>query len=58
MGEIGWIFLRVNNNKPLRTEIALCARDHDDVNYSLLTLKRTLSHRGPLVTLEAENACQ
>lgn len=49
--------LRVNN-KSLWTEKALYARDHDDVNYSLLTLKRTLSHREPLVTLGARTACQ
>lgn len=28
-------------------------KDHDDVNYSLLALKGTLSDRGPLVTLGA-----
>lgn len=35
------------------TDRALCAKDHDDVNYSLLALKRTLSDRAPLVTLWA-----
>lgn len=44
------LLLRVNKNKPT-TDRALCAKDHDDVNYSLLALKRTLSDRGPLVTL-------
>lgn len=33
------------------TDRALCAKDHDDVNYSLLALKRALSDRAPLVTL-------
>lgn len=43
--------LRVNKNKPTTTtDGALCAKDHDDVNYSLVSLKRTLSDRGPLVT--------
>lgn len=46
--------LSVNKNKPTTiTGNALCARDHDDVNYSLLAPKRTLSDRGLLVTLGA-----
>lgn len=50
---LGWSAVRVNKNKPTTTDRALCARDHDDVNYSLLAPRRTLSDRGPLVTLAA-----
>lgn len=52
---LGWFaLLPVNKNKPTTiTGRTLCAKDHDDVNYSLLAPKRTLSDRGPLVTLGA-----
>lgn len=53
-GDVRLVFtLRVNKNKPTPTDSALFARDHDDVNYSLLAVKRALSDRGPLVTLRA-----
>lgn len=51
-GRLDGFFQDVNNNKPPRTESALCARDHDDVNNSLVTLKRRLFHRSPLAHLQ------
>lgn len=51
-GRLDGFFQDVNNNKTPRTESALCARDHDDVNNSLVTLKRRLFYRSPLAHLQ------
>lgn len=52
--------LRVNKNKLGATVRALCAKDHDDVNYSLVAPNGTLSDRGllfsPGAAVHARNA--